>query len=232
MSTHRRLGILGGLGPDATAAFYTRLMRLAQVRGGARTIADYPEVFLHSLPLPIGPMWTTPPGVQLSSVLGAACQGLERSGADVIVAPCNSVHRWIAPMRAAVGVPVLSIVEETLAHAQAKGWRSLGLLSTAFTARERLYPAVGDRLGVEILLPERQARVDEIIVQIGAGRHGPAEIAALSEMIDVFAERGAQAVILGCTELPLVLSAAALPLLDTLDRLAEAAYTALQVGPP
>ena len=199
------VGVVGGVGPLATAYFLDKVVRLTL----AARDQDHLDmiVFNHAAIPDRTAHILDPSAANPGPVMAQDARRLEAFGADFLVIPCNTAHNFTAEVEAAATVPVVSIIEVTADEAQSRvpGLRSVGLLATSGTASSGVYQrALADR-GVECLLPgdADQATVMEIIYdQVKAGR--PADVAALRAVVQRLADRGAQAFILGCTELSVV----------------------------
>ncbi|ALG75467.1 aspartate racemase [Azospirillum thiophilum] len=165
-----------------------------------------------------------------------AARRLERGGADFLLICTNTMHRMAADVQAAVGIPLLHIADPTADRIRAAGLRRVGLLGTAFTMEQDFYKGrLADRHGLEVLIPEEadRATVHRIIYdELVQGRVEPASRQAYREVIARLVERGAEAVILGCTEIMLLVGAedSAAPLFDTTAIHAEAAVELATAG--
>ncbi len=150
-----------------------------------------------------------------------AARRLEAGGAEVLIICSNTMHRMAGEVAAAVAIPLIHIADPTGAAIAAEGFTRVGLLGTAFTMEGDFYKGrLARKFGLEVLTPGAadRARVDEIIYrELVAGLVLPASRQAYREVIGRLAERGAQAVILGCTEIMLLISQAdsPVPLFDT-----------------
>ncbi|HEV8340640.1 MAG TPA: amino acid racemase [bacterium] len=224
---HRTIGVLGGLGPWATLDFFEKVLRLTP----ARRDQEHLRLIIDNNPkIPDrGPAILGSPGAEDPfPALAATARAVEAAGADFIVIPCNTAHFFYEPIRRAVRVPVLHIMEEVARAAAARlpGLRRVGLLGTRATVATGLYQAAFASQGTEVVAPESkdQAVIDGLIYGIKAGRAD--ELAAEGASVGRrLGEAGAEAIILGCTELPLVLGpeTLGLPVLDSNLILAEAA---------
>nr|WP_305123359.1 amino acid racemase [Roseomonas sp. GC11] len=159
-------------------------------------------------------------------------RGLEAAGCGAIAIPCNTAHGWYEAMQAATALPILHIVDaaaEDLARQGIRGGR-IGLLATAGTLAMRLYQQRLEGRGYDCLVPteaEMATLVSPGIALVKANRVAEA-YAPLAEAARALKARGAAAVVLGCTEIPLGIQAGpaaeiGLPLVDTIDALALAA---------
>ena len=154
---------------------------------------------------------------------------LKAAGADFLLLTANTLHQVADPVEAAVGLPVLHITDATAAAIRARGMRTVGLLGTRFTVTGDFWVGrMAERHGIRVLVPPAEGirEIDRIIYdELSAGRFlEPAKRACLREL-DRLIERGAEGVVLGCTELPLLIRPEDTPavLFDTLALHAQAA---------
>jgi aspartate racemase len=157
----------------------------------------------------------------LEAEMIAASRALARGGADFLVLCTNTMHRFADAMEAAAGIPLLHIADPTAAAIRADGFSRVGLLGTAFTMEQDFYKGrLTDRHGLEVLVPEAEDRatVHRIIYEeLVLGRVEAASRADYAGVIARLVARGAEAVILGCTEIMLLVRPedSAVPLYDT-----------------
>lgn len=220
------VGVLGGMGPLATADFYTKLVRLTP----ARIDQDHLRVIIHSNPkIPDRTAGLRGQGPDPTPHLVATARALERAGAEVIAIPCNSAHAYLDQIRQSVRVPVLDIMEEVAAAvtALAPRPRAVGLLATPGTIRARLYHRALASRGIDVIAPAtaEEAEVLAAIKAVKAGDLGPAVRERVRAAAAALVRRGAGAIVLGCTELPLVMNSqdTPVPVLDGTGLLAAAA---------
>ena len=160
-----------------------------------------------------------------------AAQRLERGGADFFLICTNTMHRMADDVAASVSIPLLHIADPTAEMIKAAGYRRVGLLGTAFTMEQDFYKGrLTSRFGLDVLVPDAADRsvVHEVIYrELVAGQVVPASRAAYRAIIARLVERGAEAIILGCTEIMLLVQAedSAVPLFDTTSLHAQAAVT-------
>lgn len=220
------VGILGGMGPAATADFYAKLVaatpsasdqdHLRTVIWSDPTIPDRTEALLGDGPDP------TPWLLDGSRVLREA-------GATVIAIPCNTAHAFVPRIADHVGLPIVHMIGEVARHLATLSppIHTAGLLATTGTVRAGLYQEWLDRVGIRLLLPDTTSQNDEIMTAIHAvkaGTHDARTTALLARAAQRLTEQGAQAIIAGCTEIPLGLpgDAVAVPLIDPALVLAHA----------
>ncbi|MBW3559434.1 MAG: aspartate/glutamate racemase family protein [Proteobacteria bacterium] len=166
---------------------------------------------------------------QATALMIEAGQRLERGGADFVLICTNTMHRMADEVQAAIDRPLLHIVDSTAERIRTAGFRRVGLLGTAFTMEQAFFKGrLADRYGLQVLVPEEEdrGRVHRVIYdELVKGRVSASSRQAYREIIERLVERGAEAVILGCTEIMLLVRAedSPVPLLDTTVIHAEAA---------
>lgn len=197
----RTAGVLGGLGPLATIEFMSQVM--------AATVA---QVEQEHADLIVSQRSSTPDrtaailgrGPSPAPVMAADAQRLEAAGAEFIVIPCNTASKFLGAVEQAVSVPVVSIVEETLAEVRRRlpQARSIGLMATDGTLRAGVYEDAAARAGLKVLLPDPQTqkRIMAMIYDgVKAGREVPRQ--EFFDCVKQMRQVGADVVITGCTEL-------------------------------
>jgi aspartate racemase len=222
----RTLGVLGGMGPLASAEFMRRLTLLTP----ATRDQDHIPAILWSDPrIPDRTTARLAGGEDPLPALTHGLRGLEAAGAGAVAIPCNTAHGWFEGMQAATSLPILHIVDaaaDELIRLDVQGG-PIGLMATAGTLAMGLYQ---DRLaarGFTCLVPtdaEMETLVTPAIAQVKANEV-TAAYAPLAEAASRLIARGARAVVLGCTEIPLGIAAGPalpFPVCDTLDALARA----------
>ncbi|MBQ9806605.1 MAG: aspartate/glutamate racemase family protein [Clostridia bacterium] len=215
------LGVLGGLGPMSTFYFCELLTQHTQ----AVSDADHIDMLISSRA-------TTPD--RTAFILGKSdldplpvmleeANRLVASGANLLVIPCNTAHYFYKGLSEQVTVPMLNIIKETVLHIKNLGGSSFGLLATEGTVASRAYEKVCLQHGLTCLLPseEQQKKISSIIYdQIKQNR--PADLSVFLEIAEDLQDRGAERLVLGCTELSLLKHQlpATMPFLDSLEVLA------------
>lgn len=221
------VGVIGGVGPAATAYFLDMVVRLTRAE---RDQDHLDMVVLQHASIPDRTAFITgasddDPG----PVMAEDARRLERFGVELLVLPCNTAHHFTDEVEAAVRVPLLNIVAETVAEARRRvpGLGALGVLATDGTARAGVYQRAAAAHGIACVLPtdEDQALVMRIIYdQVKAGR--PIDHDALEAVIGRLRAAGADVVVLGCTELSVAAADSGLlerdrRVVDSLDTLAR-----------
>lgn len=216
----RRIGILGGISHESTVAFYDRLLRAYYEQTGDYY---YPEVIIYSLDFQrFTDLEDQGDRAGYVAYIEEGVTALSAAGADFVVMAANSPHAVYREIAAAATVPVLSMVEVTALAAADAGSQRLLLLGIKFTMQQGFYADVCARYGIEVVTPDAadQEELNRLIFDdLARGEFTAANRERLLAVIDrVHAATPVDGVILGCTELPLLLQQAdsPLPLYDTL----------------
>jgi aspartate racemase len=221
------IGVLGGMGPAATADFYQKLIRATP----AKTDQDHLKVLIYSNPhIPDRTAAIRGEGPDPLPALVASAEALIRGGADFLTIPCVTAHHFFDGLQAAVKVPILHLIRETVVvvGVEYPTLRRFGLLATSGTLQSRMFEAKFEPQGLTILTCERtvqESRVMEAIYAVKTGEPLDHPRGLIREAATHLLERGAQAIIAGCTEIPLVLRDGDLPVpvIDPTWNLARAA---------
>lgn len=219
MSEQALIGLIGGMSWESSAQYYRLINEAVRDRLGgvasARTLMwsfDFAEIEA----LQHAGRWP-----ELSRRLADAARALEAGGADFLVLCTNTMHREADAIEAAVHIPLLHIADPTGEAVRAAGFSTVGLLGTAFTMEHDFYRGrLEKKHGLTVLTPDAgdRAVVHRIIYEeLVAGRVLDASREAYRAVIARLAQRGAQAIILGCTEIMLLVSEAdsPVPVFDT-----------------
>jgi aspartate racemase len=227
MSEARILGVLGGMGPLAGATFMQRLTLLTPA---ARDQEHIPAVLWSDPRVPDRTAARLSGGEDPLPALMRGIRGLEAAGCGAIAIPCNTAHGWYDAMQAATRLPILHIVEAAADELLRLGIGAgqVGLMATKGTLAMRLYQQRLAGRGQDCLVPTEE-EMDRIVMPaidlVKANRVAEA-YAPLAEVARRLVARGAKAVVLGCTEIPLGIAAGPalpFPVADTIDALARAA---------
>ena len=226
MSTSKRIGILGGMSPESTSEYYEYITRTYTERFGDY---GYPEIIIYSVSFqpyvdwPLKDRWDL-----VAQGLSEAAQRLEAAGADFIIIATNTMHLVFDQVQASVNVPMLSLLETVGEAILARRKKTVGLLGTKFTMEKTFYQDALARKNIAVLVPDADDReyVNDVIYnELVAGQIRDESRTGFVTVIKKLAARGAEGVILGCTEIPLLVSEAdaGIPLFDTTAIHAEAA---------
>jgi aspartate racemase len=224
MAGWRTIGVIGGMGPAATADFMMRLV----VAAGAAKDSDHPRVLADSNPqVPDRNAALAGQGLSPGPALAAMARGLVDGGAEVLAMPCNAAHGWSGDIIAATPANFVSMIDAAVAAARATGARRVGLLAIGATLDARLYD---DRLAAAGIgtIPCDRAVVQPLVTRIKGGDTGAQARAAMAAEAARLVGEGADAIIAACTEVPLVLRQfdVAVPLIDATAALVAAVLAA------
>jgi aspartate racemase len=216
----KTLGIIGGIGPESTVDYYRLIIAAYREQ---RQDGSYPAIIINSIDLnKIRDLVTANALADLIEYLVAEVQRLARAGADFGLLAANTPHIVFDGIRRQSPIPLLSIVEVTCEAAKALGLKKVGLLGTRFTMQGRFYPDVFSAAAITVVVPteDEQAYVhDKYMGELVNGIFLAETRERLLEIVDRLKQReGIEGVILGGTELPLILRDAAsggIPFLDT-----------------
>jgi aspartate racemase len=223
----KTIGLIGGMSWESSAQYYRIVNESVRERLGGLHSARcmmYSFDFEEIEALQHRGAWD-----QAAQRMIAAARAVERAGADFLVICTNTMHLMAADVEAAVGIPLLHIADATADRIKQHGLRSVGLLATRFTMERDFYKGrLVDKHGLEVLVPpadERQIVHDVIYDELCQGRIRDESRQRFREIIRALADAGAAGVILGCTEIGLLIKPqdSPVPLFDTAIIHAEAA---------
>jgi aspartate racemase len=215
------LGLVGGIGPESTIAYYRAIM----AAGRAVATASQPPVLINSIDVQrvlrlVGANQLR----ELTDYLVEEVERLAKAMADLVLIAANTPHIVFDEVRSRSPVPMVSIVEATRDAVRAMGLHRVGLFGTRFTMQGRFYPDVFSTAGIDVVPPreDEQAYIhDKYVNELLNGRFLASTREGLLRLVDAQRARDRiEAVILAGTELPLVLTdlrEAGIPLLDTTD---------------
>lgn len=215
----KRIGLIGGMSWESSAEYYRLINEHARELAGGLHSAD---CVLRSVDfatieeLQVAGRWD-----EAGQLLAAEARALEAAGAELIVLCTNTMHRVAGAIEGATALPFLHIADPTGEAVTAAGVSTVGLLGTAFTMEQDFYAGrLRERFGLEVLVPgeEERALVHRVIYEelcVGVVEEGSRD--AYRDVIAGLVERGAEGVILGCTEIGLLIGAAdsPVPVFDT-----------------
>lgn len=229
----RVVGILGGMGPEATVDLFAKIVAATP----ARTDQEHLRIIIdNNAKIPSRQAAVLEGGEDPTPMLQATARNLEKAGADFIVVPCNSAHLFFHRIGEAVRIPVLHIVDETVSELRRRFPQAhkVGILAATATIRLRLYHEKLEAAGMIALSPDAadQEAVQAVIFGVKAGEKGQAAREKIRAIAERLAARGAQVILTACTELPLVLrdGDASVPVVDPTQVLAIAAVRRAREG--
>jgi aspartate racemase len=226
----KTLGIIGGLGPEATMEYYRTIIAVYRER---KTDGSYPQFFINSVDLSKGvALISANDRAGLIKYLLEEIEKLAKAGADFGLIAANTPHIVFDDVQKQSPIPLLSIIRAACAAAKKRGLKKLGLFGTRFTMQGDFYPKVFLQEGIELVVPERadQAYIDDkYFNELVPGIFLPETRIGLLAVVDrLKAKIDIDGVILAGTELPLILREPAhngIPFLDTTKIHVEAAVS-------
>jgi aspartate racemase len=218
------IGVIGGMGPEATVDFMHRLV----ARTPARDDADHLHVLVDNnpkIPSRIAAL-IEGTGQDPTPVLCGMARGLQAQGADFLVMPCNTAHYYLPAIARSVSIPVLDMVQLAIEKLAAAGANRVGMLASPAIHKVGLYKTRMEQAGLQALFPEPQ---DEdvllaIIKGVKAGRLGDGHRQDYAKVAGNLLDAGADALLVACTEFSVIgpPAGAGSPVVDALDVLVEA----------
>jgi aspartate racemase len=220
--THVRcktIGLIGGMSWESSSEYYRLLNETVRARFGGLHSApcilmsvDFNEIAT----LQRAGDWTA-----LEAKMVGCAQALEKAGAELLLICTNTMHRMAEEVQTAVGIPLVHIADVTAAKIAQAGLKKVGLLGTQYTMEQTFYrERLAEKFGLEVLIPEesdRQAVHQVIFSELCLGQTLDASRQFYRDVIQRLVERGAEGIILGCTEIMLLISSedSPVPLFDT-----------------
>ncbi|MFC5450412.1 aspartate/glutamate racemase family protein [Paenibacillus aestuarii] len=214
----KTIGLIGGLSWESTTEYYRHINRIMNERMGKLHSAKcmlYSMDFEEVVKLQEAGEWD-----EATKVMVEAAQRLEAGGADVIVICTNTMHRMADEVQAAVSIPLLHIIDVTAERIKQQGLRRVGLMGTRYTMEQEFYRERLQRQGIEAVIPqddERELVHSVLRNELFKGVCTPESKAKFIEIIERLHAQGAEGIILGCTEIPLLVQQedTGIPLFDT-----------------
>ncbi len=209
----KSIGLIGGMSWESTVLYYQTINREVARRLGGLHSGRIQLCSLDFAQVAAGQQANDWDG--LARQLGEAAQGLTRAGADCVLIATNTMHKVAPQVQAAIEVPLLHIADATAAAIGRAGCRRVALLGTRYTMEQPFYREHLARAGIETLVPEAADRnaVHQIIFdELCRGQVLDRSRQTLQAIVERLTRQGAEGVVLGCTELPLLLGPADVPL--------------------
>ena len=223
------LGVVGGLGPESSCNFCLNVNRKFKASKKVQ-----PHVLLDNIPVSLEAEREIINGGSTKEhfdLIKESVERLNRLKADFIVIPCNTVHVFIEELREISDVPILSIIELTSEKCKELNLKKAGLLGSTKTVNEGLHDRELSRKGIEIIKPGsvEQEFISGCITRIINNETLSTDASRIAAIMDSLKKKGAEGIILGCTDLPLLIDSenSDVPLLNTLTILEDSAVEIL-----
>ena len=216
----KKIGIIGGLGPEATVDYYNQIIRKFNKMGDD---LNYPEIIIYSVNLSefIAHMEKEEYGIVTEKFLDLIAK-LKSAGADFAIMTANTPHLLFDEIQVRSELPLISIVEATLQETLKQGYKRPGLIGTKFTMGKGFYEAVFQKDGIPLVLPkenEKRFLHEKLFTEIELGIFKETTRLEMLKIVQrMINEDGIDSLILGCTEFPLILtekSYLGIPMLNT-----------------
>ncbi|KOO04441.1 aspartate/glutamate racemase family protein [Vibrio nereis] len=223
----KTIGIIGGMSWESTATYYQKLNQaVKQLKGGFHSA----KIILNSVDFAeIEELQRLGKWTETAIILCETAKSLERAGADFVIIATNTMHTVAEQVQEAINIPLIHIADATGAKLVEQGITKVGLLGTAFTMEQAFYKQrLTDKFGIEVLVPNEVQRklVHSVIYdELCLGKINQSSKLDYKDIIEDLAANGAQGVILGCTEIGLLVkqNETDVPLFDTSQLHVEAA---------
>jgi aspartate racemase len=216
------VGVLGGMGPEATVDFMAKVIAFTP----AEKDQDHVHMLVDNNPrVPNRQAAILADGEDPGPELAAMAARLEASGADFLVIPCNTAYVFRDAVTKTISIPLISIIDVTMAAVVGSGAAKVGILATEGCLVAGLYQEALAEASLELIAPtdNELATFTNLIQRIKVGDQGDEVAASMRLLATALVDRGAEAIIVGCTEIPLVLTESMLdvPLISSTDALAR-----------
>ncbi len=220
------IGIIGGLGPKTAFQFAQDLNDKV-----TSVTKIQPNLLLENLPVSDNLMERMIKGEKCQDIFDLMLNSihkLTKASVDLIVIPCNTVHVFIEPLRKASPIPILSIIEETAKVCNQKKLKTVGILASNTTVKQKLYTDELTKFGIKTVIPlkKEQNKINGIIFRINRDNSTIEDQKTLLEITRNLREYGAEIVLLACTDLQQLISSkdTAVPLLDSFAVLEDTVF--------
>lgn len=224
MKKSKAIGIIGGMGPEASQYFYGLLIKKAQRDYGVKSNNEFPEVYIASIPVPD----FIEDQKKVNEALETLCNRMKLMELLPIAfycLACNTGHILIDELRTKTQKPFMSLLEEVPKFLKERNVGKVGLMATPMTIEMGLYQGPLKRVGIEMFVPGKtdQVRLGKIIKETIAGVNKEKNSVEVQKIAKGLLSKGAEAILETCTEIPLIFPVQHLvPVYDSLEILAEA----------
>jgi len=220
------IGILGGMGPEATIDLFYKIIKFTP----AEKDQDHLRIIIDNNPkIPDRTTTILGKGEDPLPALEETAQNLEKAGADFIIIPCNTAHYFLPSIQESVKIPILNMIEETAKETQKKNSsiKKVGLLASIGTYKTEIYHQHFNKYNIEVISPEEKdkEKVMKVIYAVKAGDLSEEVKKNIIQIAQKLIDKGAEAIITGCTEIPLILKEGdvSAPIIDPTQVLAKIA---------
>lgn len=224
MKDKEAIGIIGGMGPEASVYIYKLLIEFSVKYFGAKNNDDFPEIVLHSIPVP-DLISSNKKKKEALKMLKKRVEDLNNLNLSSLSIACNTVHILIDDLKKISKIPFISMIDKVVEKVYEDKKFKVGLLGTPSTIRSNIYQKKLEEYEIDVITPTKaQFSIMEIAIRnVIAGEINKKDEERLIEIADKLKDKGAEGIILGCTEMPLIFpNKYSLPLYNSLEILAMA----------
>jgi aspartate racemase len=220
------IGILGGMGPEATIDLFYKIIKFTP----AEKDQDHLRIIIDNNPkIPDRTAAILGKGEDPLPALQESARSLEKAGADFIIIPCNTAHYFLSSIQKSVKIPVLNMIEEAAKETQQRIFpiQKVGLLASIGIYKTEIYHQHFKKFNIEVISPEEKDKeeVMKVIYAVKAGNLSNEVKGNILKIAQKLIDKGAEVIIAGCTEIPLILKEGdvSVPIIDPTQVLAKAA---------
>tara|TARA_Y100000310_G_scaffold267681_1_gene279772 strand:- start:10676 stop:11365 length:690 start_codon:yes stop_codon:yes gene_type:complete len=214
----KKIGVLGGIGPEATGNFYLKLITRLQEEGLIKSNQDFPQIFINSIPAP-ELIFDNISGEDLLPYV-QGLKELDKLNPDFIVMVCNTIHLFYDRLQKEVNTPIINLKQELKDSLTKRGIDSVFIIATPNCIKQGLYRFNG----LKIFEPndKEMNKLTDAIFNFNKGLNKQAQVKLVKSICQKYLNKGAKTVILGCTEFAVMLGNETFPKINTIDVLVEA----------
>lgn len=228
MKKEKIIGVIGGLGPEATLDFFAKLIASTN----AKTDQEHLHVIINNNPkVPNRHASIDGTGPSAAAALIYSAKGLEKAGAEFLVMVCNTGHAYEKDIKEAVDLPFVSMIAATVKACLAKNpdLETVGILATDGALAANLYQQEFDKHNINCLYPnsQEQKKLMELVFKVKANEINKTVKTQMKDLANSLIEKGAQIIVAACTEIPLILEQKDIdkPLINSTDVLVDASIS-------
>ncbi|MFH1307279.1 MAG: amino acid racemase [archaeon] len=225
--TNKTIGVLGGMGPEASANLYQKIIKYSQNKYNAIQDSDYPPIIIYSLPMQGFDETGIADEELVKKQLIEGVKRLESAGCELVIIACNTVHYFYEEMQKAVKIPIFNIIDETKKRVLSAGYKKVGLFASESTVNMNLYQKRFENSGIEVISPNEEQKkiLTKVIEHVMGGHQGDEDIIVLKDIARDYLKQGAEAIVMGCTEIPLAINQTHtdIKLFDTIEIIVQSA---------
>ena len=211
------IGVLGGIGPEATGEFYTKLFKKLREVGTIKENSDFPQIVINSIPAP-ELIHEEIIKEELSHYMDGIIQ-LDKFGVDIIVMVCNTIHIYYDKLQQIVGTPIIDLRNELRRKLEFDNIQRISIIGTPNTIRQGLYKFQG----IDTINPTADEinELSNAIYNFNINNNQNQQRKRIEKIVQKYVSSGAERVVLGCTEFAVMLKDTDLPIVNTIDILVD-----------